>query len=313
MRQPAIHLHGAALKHEGIMQATGRTEWLRSRATDLSIKFLTRRQHGRLAARRYPRLAVVPSEHVGLAVTAGGLYEPDEIALVQRIAAASGLQQTVMLDIGANIGNHTCALAPSFARVLAFEPNPPVAALLRANALFNGLSNIAVHEVGLADRDAELSFGIAEAGNDGSGSFADSTGGKTPAGKTLPVRHGDIYLAAHAPELDPAGLRIGFIKCDVQGFERDVFAGLAQTLATHRPLVMFESENRRDGEASWAVLAKAGYAHLARIRAPGDDQGKLAREWARFRRGTGCWLEPVTVIPDRHCNLIVSVEPVQAG
>jgi hypothetical protein len=129
----------------------------------------------------------------------------------------------------------------------------------------------------------------------------------------LPVRHGDTYLAAHAPDLDPAGLRIGFIKCDVQGFERDVFAGLAGTLSAHRPLVMFESENRRDGEASWAVLAKAGYTHLARIRAPGDDQGRLAREWSRFRHGTGCWLEPVSTIPDRHCNLIVSAEPVQAG
>jgi FkbM family methyltransferase len=290
------------------MQATDRTEWLRARATDLSIKFLTRRQHGHLASRRYPRLAVVPSEHVGLAVTAGGLYEPDEIALVQRIAAAAGLRNSAMLDIGANIGNHACALAPSFARVLAFEPNPPVAALLRANALINGLSNITVNEVGLADRDAELSFGIAEAGNDGSGSFAESTGEKT-----LPVRHGDTYLAAHAPDLDPAGLRIGFIKCDVQGFERDVFAGLAGTLSAHRPLVMFESENRRDGEASWAVLAKAGYTHLARIRAPGDDQGRLAREWSRFRHGTGCWLEPVSTIPDRHCNLIVSAEPVQAG
>jgi FkbM family methyltransferase len=308
MRQPVINLHGAAIKHEGIMQATGRTEWLRSRATDLSIKFLTRRQHGRLAARHYPRLAVVPSEHVGLAITAGGLYEPDEIALIQRIAAATGLQNSVMLDIGANIGNHACALAPSFARVLAFEPNPPVAALLRANALINGLSNITVHEVGLADHDAELSFGIAEAGNDGSGSFAEGKGGKT-----LPVRHGDTYLAAHARDLHPAGLRIGFIKCDVQGFERDVFAGLAQTLAAHRPLVMFESENRRDGEASWAVLAKAGYTNLARIRAPGDDQSKLAREWARFRHGTGCWLEPVTTIPDRHCNLIVSVEAVRVG
>jgi FkbM family methyltransferase len=308
MRQPAIILRRSALKQEGIMQATGRTEWLRSRATDLSIKFLTRRQHGRLAARRYPRLAIVPSEHVGLAITAGGLYEPDEIALVQRIAAASGLQQTVMLDIGANIGNHACALASSFARVLAFEPNPPVAALLKANALINSLANIVVHEVGLADRDAELSFGIAEAGNDGSGSFTEASGGKT-----LPVRHGDAYLAAYAPDLDPAGLRIGFIKCDVQGFERDVFAGLAKTLAAHRPLVMLESENRRDGEASWAVLAKVGYTHLARIRAPGDDQGKLAREWSRFRHGTGCWLEQVTTIPDRHCNLIVSVEAVRVG
>ncbi|MFM9975547.1 MAG: hypothetical protein ACKVON_13360, partial [Beijerinckiaceae bacterium] len=86
----------------------------------------------------------------------------------------------------------------------------------------------------------------------------------------------------------------------------DVFAGLSETLGAHQPLIMFESENRAAGEASWAVLAQAGYRNRARIRAPGDDSGKLAREWARFRQGTACWLEPVNAIPDGHCNLIVS-------
>ena len=283
------------------------TDWVGARATDLAIKYLTRNQHRRMAGRSYPRLAVVPSEHVGLAITAGGLYEPDEIELVRRIAAAAELGGTAMLDIGANIGNHACALAGSFARVLAFEPNPPVAALLKANILINGLRTIEVHEVGLADRDAELSFGIAEAGNDGSGSFAAPCGS---AAKTLPVRRGDAYLSAHAQELGRNGLRIGFVKCDVQGFERDVFAGLASTLAEHHPIVMFESEARGDGHQAWSVLEAAGYRHLALIRAPGDGTGKLARDWARFRQGTGCWLEPVSTIPDRHCNLIASAAPL---
>jgi FkbM family methyltransferase len=280
--------------------------WVSERLTDLTIKFLIKRQHRRLASRKYPRLAAIAAEHVGLAIAAGGLYEPDEIDLVRRIAASENLSGTVMLDIGANIGNHSCALASSFSEILAFEPNPPVAALLRANALMNGLTTINVHEVGLSNEDAELSFGIAEAGNDGSGSFAE--GGNE---KTLPVRRGDDYLRKHMPGLTPATRRIGFIKCDVQGFEQAVFDGLSQTLAAHQPLIMFESENREAGEASWAVLTKAGYSHRARIRAPGDDSGKLAREWARFRRGTQCWLEPVEAIPEKHCNLIVSAKPLR--
>ncbi len=279
---------------------------LQTRLTDLATKFLIRRQHRRLAPLGYPRLAVVPAEHIGLAVAATGLYEADEIALIKGLVASLGLADTVCLDIGANIGNHACALRPSFAGLIAFEPNPPVAALLRANLLMNGHRDVVVHEVGLAEADAELPFGVAEAGNDGSGAFA--AGG----GVTLPVRNGDSYLAAHAPDLDPARRRIGFVKCDVQGFERHVFAGLRRTLQAHRPLIMFESEGRDEGEASLEVLRDAGYAHVSRIRSPGEGKGKIAREWTRLVDGGGCRLEPLAVIPDGHCNLLVSTEPLAA-
>jgi FkbM family methyltransferase len=275
--------------------------WLLTRSTDLAIKQLVRRQHRRAAARGFPRLAVVPAEHVGLAVTAGGLYEPDEIDLVKRLAAAGALPGTAMLDIGANIGNHTCALAPVFEHIVAFEPNPPIGALLKANVLLNNLANITIHEVGLSDADAELPFGLGEAGNDGSGSFAAGI-----SDKTLPVRKGDDFLARHEPKIASGAVRLGFIKCDVQGFEKDVFSGLVRTLRAHQPVIMFESESRAEGSGAWAHLQAAGYTHLASIRSPGDQGGKLAREWARFRQGTGCTLEPVSELPDGHCNLLAS-------
>jgi hypothetical protein len=42
------------------------------------------------------------------------------------------------------------------------------------------------------------------------------------------MRRGDDYLKKHAPELVAMKQRIGFIKCAVQGFEPDVFAGLGE-------------------------------------------------------------------------------------
>ncbi len=280
---------------------------MKNRLVDLAIKFLITHQHKRLAPLGYPRLAAVASEHIGLAIAATGLYEVDEIALVKQLAAALDLGGTVCLDIGANIGNHACALRASFADMICFEPNPPVAALLRANLLMNGYGDVVLHEVGLAEEDAELPFGIEEPGNDGSGAFA--AGGE---GRTLPVRQGDAFLARHAPDLDPVRKRIGFVKCDVQGFERHVFTGLKGTLAAHRPVVMFESEGRAEGDASWSVLREAGYAHIARIRSNGDDKGKLGREWARLSGGSACWLEPLSAMPDGHCNLMVSTERLAA-
>jgi hypothetical protein len=78
------------------------------------------------------------------------------------------------------------------------------------------------------------------------------------------------------------------------------------------PILRYD-RGQKNREASWAILTKAGYSHRARIRAPGDDSGKLMREWARFRRGTQCWLEPVAAIPEKHCNLIVSTKPLRVA
>ena len=150
---------------------------------------------------------------------------------------------------------------------------------------------------------SHVSFGVSEAGNDGSGSFAE--GGTE---KILPVRRGDDYLKKYAPDLATMRQRIGFIKCDVQGFEPNVFAGLGETLARHQPMIMFESDTPSLGNAAWTVLKGVGYCHLTRMRAPGDDRSKLSREWARLKHGTSCWLEPITSIPEKHCNLIASVE-----
>jgi hypothetical protein len=57
--------------------------------------------------------------------------------------------------------------------------------------------------------------------------------------------------------------RVDFIKCDVEGHERDVFEGAADTLKTHRPTLLFECEERhrpRGGvRGVFAYLAGLGY------------------------------------------------------
>jgi FkbM family methyltransferase len=278
---------------------------LQFRLTDLAIKALIKRQHARVRSSAPPRLAAIATEHVGIAIASTGLYEFDEIDLIRRLLAAENLSKTVMLDIGANIGNHACALAHQFSRLLAFEPNPPTAALLRANALLNSLLQVTVHEVGLAETDAELPYGIVEDGNDGSGSF---TAGLSA--KSLPVRNGDAFLTRYEPQIADGSQRIGFVKCEVQGFERDVFSGLSQILKRDKPVIMFESDSHADGLAAWNVLQGVGYQNLARLRAPGDDRSKLGREWQRLRRGSACWLEKVDHLPAGHCNLLASARPL---
>ena len=277
--------------------------YLSDRLGDLLLKRLIARRAARYKAIS-PRLAAVPSEHVGVAIASTGLYERAEIELLIEIIRSRSLAGGIMLDIGANIGNHTCALAGHVSEVWAFEPNPPVAALLKANILLNNLANVSVHEVGLGSADAELPFGVAEEGNDGTGSFA-----KGGSAKTLPVRNGDAYVGRLLAGKGQGACRISFIKCDVEGFEASVFEGLQAMLASHKPVVMFESGAAEMGGATWKWLKQAGYTRLERIAHTGDGAAsRWTREAARIARGDRCSLVPVEAPPTTECNLIAFAE-----
>jgi len=255
-----------------------------------------------------PRFAVIPTDYLGISIIGNGIYERREIELLKAIFHARNLQGTAFLDIGGNIGNHSVSLAGSFSEVIAFEPNPPIASLFKTNLLLSGTGNVRLHEVGLAREDAELRFSLLQAGNDGSGSFASGKGDIV-----LPVRQGDRYLAQHEPEIASGAKRIGFVKCDVEGFEADVFAGLRETFARHRPILTFESNHKPDGEKAWAELRAAGFDTLSCLRETGDDGSRPLQEMKRLIFGYACWAEKVGSIPERRCNLVASFGPLEAA
>jgi FkbM family methyltransferase len=58
----------------------------------------------------------------------------------------------LFLDLGANTGQYTLPLARRFRRVIAVEPNPIAAGILRRNADRNGLRNVTVIERAVAPR-----------------------------------------------------------------------------------------------------------------------------------------------------------------
>ncbi|WP_181832927.1 FkbM family methyltransferase [Bosea caraganae] len=273
------------------------------RANDLLIKKIVPASRRHLPP--HPRIAVIPTDYLGISIIGNGIYERREIAFLRELFRARGLQSSVFLDIGGNIGNHSISLADSFAEVVAFEPNPPIASLFKTNLLLSQTGNVRLHEVGLGRADAELKFSLLEAGNDGSGSFASGRGDIV-----LPVRHGDRYLAQSEPEIAASTKPIGFVKCDVEGFEADVFAGLRETLAHHRPILAFESNHRPAGEKAWAELRAAGYDTLSCLRETGDDGSRLVQEAKRLILGYSCWLESVPEVPERRCNLVASFGPL---
>jgi FkbM family methyltransferase len=210
------------------------------------------------AARRLREPDVAPlwirsDDYIGSDVFLLGRYENSQILALRRFLGDRH-RDGVLLDVGANIGNHVVALADLFARVVAVEPNPEVHAALRLNILANGLgSRVDALAVGLSDEAAELPFSI-EPGNLGGSGFLDA-GGDGPAAAVLQVVRGDDALAEHLG----AGERLALVKIDVEGLEPRVIDGLSSTIAAHQPILAFEFNGERAGDWFSGHPVLAGY------------------------------------------------------
>lgn len=84
---------------------------------------------------------------------------PYEFAMLQAMASCL-CEGDLVLDVGANIGNHTLYLAAvAGLKVVAFEPNPELCVPFRKAITLNGLDDRAtLHEVGVGASEGKAHF-----------------------------------------------------------------------------------------------------------------------------------------------------------
>lgn len=137
----------------------------------------------------------------------------------------------VFIDVGAHFGVYALSAAtrwPGQVDVLAFEPSPVNASVLRAAIAVNRLErSIEAVQAALADRagEAPLVFNTSM-GHSLYGVAQDGGLALNPEGVIVPVTTLDLELAKR-PALQ--GRRL-YVKIDVEGFEPQVVAGAQQTL-----------------------------------------------------------------------------------
>ncbi len=167
-----------------------------------------------------------------------GAFEKDHLFFIRDYLKNLGEPNAVVIDVGANTGQHSLFYSRHAARVIAFEPFPPVIAAFKQNLAINPhIKNIDLYEVGLGDANAELPFVAPVAGNHGQGSFrvdAPQDPGMKKLDQKLQIVIGDEYLKGK--ELGP----VAFIKVDIEGFEESALKGLRQIMEKHRPLMEVE-------------------------------------------------------------------------
>src|SRR4051812_48448173 len=205
----------------------------RSLVGRLRLRWYLRRKSAFLHRSRFGlTFELEPNQFIDRYILVDGLYDDRFLEFVATLLAP----EAVLLDIGANIGNHALYLAGKCSVVHAFEPNPVALKRLRRHIDLNGIENIVVHPFALGERD-EIATYYEPVGNLSAGSFVEPCENKVE----LPIRNADDAVAElNLPRLD-------FVKVDVEGMEENVFRGLARTIRRFRPLLVFEFLGQRYG------------------------------------------------------------------
>ena len=137
-------------------------------------------------------------------------------------------------DIGANIGWYSINIAAArrFAKIYSFEPIPSTYIYLQKNIELNSVPNIKIHNFGFSNKSGEFPFYYYPEGS-GNASLANVSGRTDIKTIQCKVKTFDNYIAE-------TGLRVDFIKCDVEGAELFVFQGAIDTITRDKPIVFSE-------------------------------------------------------------------------
>lgn len=159
-------------------------------------------------------------------------------------------ENTILLDIGANIGTYSIMLCDKVKQIFAFEAHPISANYCKLNFLLNDLNPNQVITMAVSDRSGTQYFS-----NESNGSPTNSL--QTGANNAIAVP--SITLDEFMIQQNfPANANF-IIKIDVEGFEQQVFAG-ASLFLTHMPIkaIIFENFSQQNQQVN-ELLRAFGY------------------------------------------------------
>lgn len=188
------------------------------------------------------QVVLLPHDHISNVIRRSGApYEPTLVSIVRELTKPG----RVIVDVGANLGNHTIYWAKAGRRVIAFEPNLLTrSALLESVRLNNLHDRVDVRSVALGARTGTGTLHSLLAGNQGAVAVEPTVDGEIPV-----VRLDDLALP-----------HFSVIKIDVEGSEESVILGARETIRRVRPIIVAEALQDDGGVAS--LLRDLGYYRL---------------------------------------------------
>lgn len=224
------------------------------------------------------RFFVDPGDRVvGAWVMWHGGWQRGEIDRAVSVLSAAGrlAPQSVLVDVGANIGTHTVYAMRTgrFARAVAFEPEPKNARLLAMNLEANGFAastQVVQKAAGALSGSAVLHL---HPRNKGAHALdaPPSVDGRDAV--TVAVVRVDEALA----ELGIAPEQVGLVWIDAEGYEPQVLLGLGHLLERAVPIAFEFNPQRYDAESKRGLvdLLARHYTSLHRLTAESDHRAGI--------------------------------------
>ncbi|MEO3472429.1 FkbM family methyltransferase [Roseomonas sp. CAU 1739] len=156
---------------------------------------------------------------------------------------------SVIVDAGANIGNHTLffGLVCGAAEIHAFEPLRTIFAILERNVALNRLANVHCHNAALGAQEGRGSLAAFGVGNIAASRF------DLDAGSGYRVTTIDALCLE----------RLDFLKIDVEGNQIPMLQGARATIRRLRPMVWIELRPRQgEYESGDAAMRDLGYRQV---------------------------------------------------
>jgi FkbM family methyltransferase len=165
-----------------------------------------------------------------------------------------------IIDVGANIGNHSVYFGKFLAQqLISIEANPDMIATLTKNLKAN-INNFVLYDCAVGEEDGYGKIIIPDGVENNFGSaqvkIIESQSG-------IKIRTIDAIVAEY--ESNKRTLDIAMMKVDVEGMEIDVLKGAVQTIKAHRPHLFLEAITPKDKEIIDNYLAPLGYKSVCRF------------------------------------------------
>lgn len=167
-----------------------------------------------------------------------------------------------VIEIGANIGLHTIPLSKICGKgsIICFEPQPPIFNMLCGNLAMNNILNVMPYNKAVGDRCGSVVIPVSSYDKPWNyGSFSIEKGYNSEGDYDASPAMQCIDLITIDAFTESTGLKVDFIKIDVEGYELNCIRGAVNTIKDNRPAIFCEAINKNITNEVVSFLSDLGY------------------------------------------------------